>query len=269
LGAENLLKGRRIAITRPREQSQPLAHALESLGAKALIIPAIRIAPPESWSAADSAFRNIESYHWLLFTSANGVAAFLDRYNKLFTSRASLAHLRIGVVGGATRRRVEADGFAVTLQSAGGTADDLARRFRDYFESDTDLAGLRILLPASNIGRDVVERELMRLGCIVDVIKVYRTLPAESLAEDLHRVSQSAGIDDIVFASPSAVDSFTHALSAAGLSDFLRDVRVTCIGRVTANAAIEHGLTVHGVAEEPTVECLIDAICGKSDLNTE
>lgn len=262
------LEGRRIVITRTPDQSRPLVTALEALGAVTVVLPAIRIVPPEHWSLVDEVLRNIWRYQWLVFTSANGVVGLLDRYDQLFDSRDSLSRLRVGVVGEATRHRVEISSLSVALQSTAGTAEDLALELRDSVNPSGSLAGLHILFPTSNIGRHVLPQALRQYGCLVDVIEVYRTEAAQIAQEDL-RFHLEAGVDDVVFASPSAVRSFSLACRDAGVFESLCRIRVTCIGRVTASAAREYGLAVHSVADEPTVERIVEAISHESDFNAE
>lgn len=260
-----MLKNRRIVITRPREQSQPLVQALRLLGATPVVIPAISILPPQTWSATDKALHAIDTYSWLLFTSASAVTWFLERHDQVFESRDRLAHLRIGVIGWATRGRLESESLIVSLQPARATAEDLARELANTFSSTSDLARARALFPTSNIGRDTLPEILRSCGGTVDVIEVYRTEPAQIRADDLRSQFETTGVDDIVFASPSAVRSFVRAVLNAGQLDRLSKARIICIGKVTAAAAGEFGLAVDGVAEEPTVECIIQALL-RSDL---
>jgi uroporphyrinogen III methyltransferase/synthase len=249
------LQGRRIVLTRTLEQSQRLAHALETLGAEVVLLPAIEILVPENWDTVDEALRSIERYDWIVFTSANGVAGFLTRYDQLFASRHSLAQARIGVVGPATRRQAESELLTVTLQPTGSSAQDLAVELTNA----VDRRGQRVLFATSNIGRDVIPDQLRRAGWMVDVIEVYRTESAGLETKNL-RLQLKTGIDDVVFASPSAVRSFVKACLEAGVFENLRRARVTCIGSVTAAAARELELNVQAVAGEPTVERVVQAI---------
>src|SRR4029077_12780405 len=73
------LFGKRVLVTRPRRQAGDLVRRLEELGATCLLLPAVEILPLEDWSALDQRLANLASYHWLVFTSANGVHALIGR----------------------------------------------------------------------------------------------------------------------------------------------------------------------------------------------
>ena len=126
--------------------------------------------------------------------------------------------------------------------------------------SREDLEGLRILVPSSNIARDVLRGSLGRFGALVDVIEVYRTEPIKLSLEELRKQFLSESVDDVVFASPSALASFVEVIRDAGLERAFEGIRVTCIGPVTADAAVRLGVRVHCVAREPTVDSIVEAM---------
>ena len=76
---ENLpLFGRRVMVTRTREQASELTRALTALGAGVVECPTIRIVPPEDWAPADRAIESLSEYDWLVLTSPNGADAFFS-----------------------------------------------------------------------------------------------------------------------------------------------------------------------------------------------
>ena len=174
------LFGRRIVVTRDRSQAGDLADRLHALGAAVIELPAIAIGPPADREPLDRAIQNLESYDWLIFTSANGVRFFMER---LDASRRDLRALRarLCAIGPATRRALEALHLKVDLMPAEYVAESLVAAF-----AEIDLAGRRVLLPRAAVARDVVPRELAKRGAQVDVVEAYRTVVPAGAADRAH-----------------------------------------------------------------------------------
>src|SRR6185295_3454123 len=73
------LFGKRIVVTRPREQAAELIELIESMGAEAIEVPMIRIEPPEDYAALDAACREVAGFDFIVFSSANAVDSFMER----------------------------------------------------------------------------------------------------------------------------------------------------------------------------------------------
>lgn len=255
-----LLAGRRVLITRARRQAQGLAQELERHGAKAVLIPTVEILPPLDWTPADLRLRELGSYDWLIFTSANGVEYFLDRLDGTLHDRAEIQRLFVAAIGPATRRSLENHGVSVALQPRVATALELANELIGYYGSREKLKKLKVLLPTTNLARQVLPSRLAECGVMVDVIEVYRTGRADTSSEELRRLIKSPRCDDIVFASPSALHNLETLLGGDDLVTTLSGVRVLCIGTTTAQAAGELGLHVDVVAEDASVSSIIKAL---------
>ena len=242
------LTGYRVLVTRARSQSGALINQLQQRGATVVELPAIEIAPADP-EPLDAAVRRLRDYDWVVFTSANGVSAFIDRLWTVAQDVEDTSGVRIAAVGDATATR---------LREAGLSADLVPNRF--IAESVVvemaaqGIDGRRILLPQAEIARDTVAEGLRQAGAIVDVVVAYRTILPDG--HDPDEVLQLiAGVDIVTFASPSSV---RNVLTMA--RGWLADVPIVCIGPVTADAAREAGLPVAGVADTYTTEGLVDAI---------
>src|SRR5882762_10313055 len=170
------LFGRRIVITRAREQAGTLALRLRALGADAVELPSIEIRPAADYTALDGAIANLETYDWLIFTSANGVRFFLDR---LDGSPHDLRAIRgrIAAIGPATRAALEALHLKVDRIGTEFVAESLL----DALSSE-NMSGKRILLARAAVARDTLPAGLRARGANVDVAAAYRTVPPENLA---------------------------------------------------------------------------------------
>ena len=176
------LFGKRIVVTRAREQADALGSRLSALGAGVIALPTIEIRPPADSAPLDRAIAELDTYDWLIFTSANGVRFFLDRLdagdNDLRKLRA-----KICAIGPATRAAVEALHLKVDLMGKEYVAEGLLEAFAAH-----DLEGKRVLLPRAAVARDLVPAELARRGARVDVVEAYRTVPPEHLAEQVREI---------------------------------------------------------------------------------
>ncbi|MBI3684454.1 MAG: uroporphyrinogen-III C-methyltransferase [Acidobacteria bacterium] len=238
---------RRIVVTRAREQAPALSEKLRALGADVVEFPVLAFAPPADPAPLDRAIAHLECYHWLIFTSANGVRFFLERLDQ---SPHDLRRLRarICAIGPATRRALEAVHLKVDLMPEEYVAESLVAAFAGH-----DIAGKRILAPRAAIARDVVPRELAARGAEVDVVEAYRTVLPQA---DLSVLARKPGW--ITFTSSSSVRNF---LALAG-SVALEGVNIASIGPVTSATVHHYGLTVHAEAREHTIDGLIAALVG-------
>lgn len=248
------LTGRRIVVTRRREQSAGLTEALVELGAEVLEVPLLEVAPPGDGEPLRRALAELESYGWLALTSANAVQAFADALRR--AGRSLPAHLRLASVGPATSAALrEQLGAEPALEPASDfRAEGLLRAFEPV-----DLTGDRVLLPVSDRARNVLAEGLRARGGRVDVIVAYQTVTPPGAREALGR-ALGTGADLVALASPSAVEGLVAALGSAAA-----DVAVAVIGPVTEHAARAAGLSVRVVASPATAQGLVDAIRGHFD----
>jgi uroporphyrinogen III methyltransferase/synthase len=242
------LFGKRIVVTRAKDQADALASKLEALGACAIPLPTIETQPAADPAPLDRAIANLSCYDWLIFTSANGVRYFMERLDR---STADLRGLRakICAIGPATRAAVEALHLKVDLMGKEYVAEGLLAAFAAH-----DLAGKRVLLPRAAVARDLVPAELTKRGAEVDVVEAYRTVIPADAAERAAAVFARKP-DAITFTSSSTVQNFVAAAGAKTLEG----VKVVSIGPVTSRTARDLGIAVAAEAREYTVEGLVEA----------
>jgi uroporphyrinogen III methyltransferase/synthase len=241
------LFGKRIVVTRAREQAGALSPHLTALGAGVIELPTIEIRPPADLAPLTRAIAALDTYDWLIFTSANGVRFFIDQLDDLRKLRA-----KICAIGPATRDAVEALHVKVDLMGTEYVAEGLIAAFAPY-----DLAGKRILLPRAAVARDLVPTELARRGAHVDVVEAYRTVAPESLAETGREVLATHP-DCITFTSSSTVQNLVDAVGA----EALRGIPAASIGPITTRTARDLGVEIAAQAKVFTVEGLIEAVQG-------
>lgn len=252
------LFGRRIVVTRSRQQADDLIDMLEERGAEAIAAPTIRIAPPEDLSELDRACAEAATFDWLVFTSANAVDAFMERLLATSDVR-ELKGVRICTVGESTASRLSRLGIRVDL-----TPDEFrAEALVEALKGAGDLAGTRFLYPRADIARDVLGDELRAAGAeVVDVV-AYRTLLGDSERDgdyDVYRMLLDREIDAVTFTSASTVRNFAQILGPDQAADLLRTTVVASIGPVTAEAAQQLDIATTVMPERYTIPDLVDAL---------
>jgi uroporphyrinogen III methyltransferase/synthase len=247
------LFGRGIVITRPEKQAGELARLLRLRGARVIHFPVIQIVPPEDFSALDAAIGVLDSYRWIVFTSANGVSFFFRRLRELGRDVRDLKGVKIATIGPATASAVEAMGITVDLVPDEFISEGVVRAFAGH-----DLQGARVLLPRALEARDVIPEGLAAMGATVDVAVTYRTIAAQTNHAELMKFMEEGVVDAVTFTSPSTVFNFLKIMG----EDFkLPDgVKVATIGPVTEAAALKAGFPVHIRQERYTIPELVDAI---------
>ena len=165
------LFGKTVVVTRPEAQAASFAALLREKGARVITFPVIRIVPSERMELLDSALANINSYQWIIFTSANGVRFFFERLQGLSMDVRDLKGVRIATIGPTTAAAIQQRGIRVDLVPEDFISEGVVRAFEEI-----DIRGARILLPRAETARDVIPQGLARQGALVDVIPVYRTV---------------------------------------------------------------------------------------------
>lgn len=249
------LSGRRIVITRARSQAADLARGIEDLGGEVVEFPTIEIQPPESYAPLDEAIRNIASYSWLVFTSVNGVACFLERCRYLKQEIHALRDIRVATIGPETAKRLESAGIRTDVMPKRFQAEGLIEELKPE-----ELRGKRVLLPRAARARDVLPETLRRWGAKVDVIEAYRTVMPNSDSPGLRRLLTAGEIDMVTFTSSSTVSYFAKLFRGDRLRDLLGGTAVACIGPITARTVTEMGARADVVADEYTIRGLVRAM---------
>ena len=251
------LFGRRVLVTRSREQAGAFVDALAAEGARAVCAPMIQLEAPADCSELDAALEDLGAYTQLVFTSANAVRFSAARARARGLELRPGPATRVICVGPATARAaLEGPGCPSTACRRPST---MPRRCWKGLLRDGDLAGQRVLIPRSDLARDTLPEGLRAAGARVDAVVAYRNLPAAIDAEALRRQLLAGELDALTFASPSAVRRFAALLDAQALAAARRCV-VAAIGPVTARALERAGLPAAAVAGSATPAALVEAL---------
>jgi uroporphyrinogen-III synthase len=254
------LAGIRVLVGRARQQASALSAQLRAVGATVVEIPFIEIRPPRSYQPLDTALKQISEYHWLILTSVNGVEALAARMKKLKMDPAKLAYLKIATIGPSTRSAAERMGLKVSVVPPKYVAESVVESLREKVQ------GQRVLLVRAAVARDVIPRELRKMGGTLDVVEAYETVvPGSSKMKVQSLMKDPAQRPHVVtFTSSSTVRNFVELLGGRGrpphIINLLDALRLASIGPITSATLREFGLPVHVEAEEYTIAGLTRAI---------
>jgi uroporphyrinogen III methyltransferase/synthase len=252
--AEKPLTGKRILITRARDQAALFSSGLRDLGAEVIELPTIEIVPPASWTGLDRAIDQIASYDWLIFTSANGVNFFWQRWEERNKDRLPPS-LRICAIGPATAYQLVEKGIAVHTTPKEFVAEAILKEFEKSI-----LKGKRILLARAKEARDILPQGLRKMGAQVDVVEAYRTVKPKGGSKRLKQLLTKGNVDAITFTSSSTVNHFAELLKKEDLQNLMRGIIIACIGPITARTAKNWKLRVQIQPKEYTIPALTQAI---------
>ena len=253
------LFGKRILVTRPKDQSMELVDRLEAMGADAIEAPMIRILPPEDDGPLGDACARAGEFDWIVFSSANAVDAFIGRLLAGPADLRALGGVKLCGVGPGTAEHLTRLGLKVDLVPAEYRAEAVLRALSE----NGGVRGLKILLPHADIGRELIADELRKQGADVTEIVAYRTIAVEADREgepDIYRMLLERSIDVVTFTSASAVRNFVRILGAEPAADLLAATVVACIGPVTAEAAAQSNIHTTIQPSSYTIPALVDAI---------
>jgi uroporphyrinogen III methyltransferase/synthase len=258
------LMGKRIVVTRSREQASTLLKILEAAGADCLECPTIRIAPPEDTEALDNALRNISSYDWLIFTSVNGVSFFFDRLFSLGNDVRQLGHIQLAAIGPATAERLADFGLSCDIIPESYRAESVIDAFNHQ-----DIQGKKILLPRAAEARPILPRELTKMGAVVDEVETYVTKPSQGNKAILLSELENRRVDCVTFTSSSTVKNFKQMIPEENFEKLIDPVTIACIGPITAETAQSLGFRVDVIAESYTIQGLTEAVIGYYNAQRE
>lgn len=226
------LFGKRIVVTRTREQAGELSQALRNLGADVVELPTIRIEPPEDHLGFAEMVTSAHEYDWLVFSSPNGVERFFDGFYAAYDDARSLGHPRIAAIGNGTAKKIRDYRFAVDLIPERFVAEGLIEAFKKL-----NVENLTMMWVKAAESRDIIGDGLAALGAIVDECVAYRTVPETEDLTGARAALAENGADLITFTSGSTVEHFFNL----GLP-WPEACAAASIGPVTSEALRKHGM---------------------------
>jgi uroporphyrinogen III methyltransferase/synthase len=249
------LAGKRIVVTRAREQASDMVRRLSDLGAECLEFPTIKVVPAENVKPLKDAIERLRDYDWIVFTSVNGVKFFFGLLFEMNKDVRALNHLKIAAIGPATAQKLFKYGLKSDIIPKNYRAEAVVEAF-----SKEQLNGKKILLPRAKEARPVLPVELRKMGAKVDEVTTYITEKDRDNADLLTKQLQEKTIDLISFTSSSTVKNFKALLPPDSFNKLMNGIAIASIGPITSDTAKELGFDVHITAKDYTIPGLCEAI---------
>jgi len=250
------LFGQRIVVTRRTEQAGSFAARLAGLGADVLEVPTIKITEPTERMAVVDALLEINSYEWLIFTSANGVTAFFDMFFRRFQDLRDIGGARIAAVGPKTAAKLRELHLQVDLQPEEYIGIKIVAAFKKY----QDIENVKMCLLRAEVANPDLPEALMEEGAIVDDIPVYKTVAETEDRTGAAARLEEEGADWVTFTSGSTVEHFHARFDLPKLIKQFPQLKLASIGPETTKAITTLGLKPALEANEHTTDGLIAAL---------
>jgi uroporphyrinogen III methyltransferase/synthase len=250
------LFGKGVLVTRPRDQAPALSNLLAEQGAEPIECPMLEICPPDNWSPVDEAIQELSLYDWVIFTSVNGVQAFMGRLWFHKKDARSLANAKVCCIGPRTEEEANRWGLVADLVPKDFQAEGILEAL-----GGLGIQGQRILIPRAKVAREILPEQLRQMGAIVLVVHGYQAVPPEANFEPISHRFHNQDIQYLTFTSSSTVKNFCQLFADRQEMHVLtQHATVACIGPITAKTVEEEGMSVDIVAAENTVPALVEAI---------
>ena len=246
------LFGRTIVVTRSRAAAPEFATALRRLGAEVVEFPTIETAPPRSYSRLDRAIKRINSFDWIIFTSATGVESFVERLKSRGCDIREIGRASIAAIGPATAARLADYGLRAAALPGEYRAEQIIPAI-----GIKRIRGRRFLIPRAEVARDALPEILRDKGAKeVVVAPAYRTVkPKGAQIGRMRELIASGAIDLVTFTSSSTVTNFCELTGVPA-----KGIKAAAIGPITAATAQQRGFEVVVRPRKYTIEALTEAI---------
>jgi uroporphyrinogen III methyltransferase / synthase len=249
------LWGKTAVVTRSREQASKLVELLAAAGARCLEVPTIEIGPPDDYAPLDAALNKLSRYDWVVFTSANGVAGFMNRLFGQGKDVRALGSAKIAAIGPATAQALGVWGLKADVVPHAFKAEVLLEALSPQVPP-----GSRILLARAQIAREVLPQGLLRLGAEVEVAPVYKARPPQGIPPEAEAALQEGRGDILTFTSSATVHNFVRLLGPERFQALAHKATVAAIGPITRATLQEYGVTPQIEPTDFTIPALAAAI---------
>ena len=275
------LLGKNILVTRPRAQTSSIQEMIEEEAGNAVLAPSIKIEAAADKNGLKNAIKNLDQYQYIIFTSVNGVKYFMQALEKEGFDLRSLAGIKIITIGSKTAAKLKENGIKADFMPEDYSTTGILKYLKNLeIEGRLNLKEASFLLPRSNIAPSDLQQGLKEFGASVNNIEAYKTKDVEIenrilkmiAADELNLLTftSSSTVENLIKGIKEKLNKFEqddfdtelekNKITAENIIRKLKEIPAACIGPVTAETAKKAGLNVKVIAEEYTVEGLMDSI---------
>ena len=246
-----------MLITRDARQAAALGErSIAEFGAQPIFTPVLQIAPAADTAPLENAIDELARFDWIVFTSVNGVEAFMRHLLAKYLDARALGHARLCAIGPATAERLA----KYHLRADCVPEKYLSTEIAEALQKIEPMSNKRLLLPRADIAPPALATDLQALGATVKEVTAYRTVTEPFDAEDLAAQLRTGALDVVTLMSSSAARFLAEGLGAENIAAISESVVFAAIGPVTAQTARKYGLPIDIEAQEHTAEGLVQAV---------
>ena len=244
------MKGKKVLITRSKEDNKEFKEQLERKGAEVVEAPMIQFKVSGNLTAIYEQLNQLESIDWIVFTSPKTVEFFFAIAEDFGTKFYYYPDLKLATVGEKTKLKLEHLGYRTNFVPIQYTAEVLAENM------DENIEGKNVLIPQSNIASKEYLEVFNKRGAQPIPVTIYETLavnyPVDSFTKKVN------DIDYLTFTSSSAFKAFMGNAKNSGVK--LTKEKIICIGPSTAKVVQQYNQKISAIAEPHTTEGMTSAI---------
>ena len=248
------LLGKGVVVTRAREQASDLSDVLRQMGACVFEFPTITVEPLDDYDEVEQAILGLGVVDWLVFTSVNGVKYFWAQLTEIGLDTRALGGIEVAAIGPATADELRLRGVTPDFVPPKYVAEEIVAGLLER-----GIAGKNVLIPRAKVAREVLPEELAKAGAVVRILPVYETKLTQADSSEIVEALAKGKIQALTFTSSSTVENFFTLLSPDTLRQY-PEVKIACIGPVTAKTLARFGFTPHIQPEDYTIPGLAKAL---------
>ncbi len=249
------LFGRGVVVTRAREQASDLSRLIREMGGCVYEFPTIAVGPVADDEPIEKAVLGLAAYDWLVFTSVNGVRYFWDKLAKLYLDARALAGIQVAAIGPATAEELKKRGIIPDFVPEKYVAESIVEGMLAL-----GVAGKRVLIPRAREAREVLPEELAKAGATVEILPVYETTLAQEDPSEILDALERGALHFLTFTSSSTVHNFFKLVEPEEISKRRAELKIACIGPVTAKTLSGYGFEPDIQPEDYTIPALAQAL---------
>ena len=246
------LFGKKVIVTRARKQAGALSERIDSLGGRAVELPAIKIEKTENEKEIINEIENIKNYTHVVFTSRNGVEIFFEYIEKAKLDSRIFYGLKVCSIGSGTTEELVKRGIKPDIEPKRFVAEYLFEEMKKDVNPDS-----KVLVARSENARDFLCEKLSEI-CDVKELITYRTV-IDSESRDYADEILNSDAEYITFTSSSTVKNLVK-IAGDNYKEILKDKKLVSIGPITSDTIKDFDLEVYKEAKKSTINGVVEAM---------
>lgn len=206
------LSGKRIVVTRPREQAASLASMIEAQGGTAIVFPTMEIEDLADLQPVLALIDRLQAFDLAIFISPNAVRKAMNLVRARLGDVSWPGHLRVAAVGRGSRRELERLGFRDVIAPEAHADSEALLELAEL----TEVAGKRVVIFRGEGGRELLGDTLVARGASVEYAECYRRAKPAADAGPLLAAWARGAVHGVTVSSSEGLANFYEMLGGLG-----------------------------------------------------